>query len=74
MLKMSPLLSSGELQAILTDPHYTKLLQSKNVYVYRNALVHETIEHFEDYDELMPKVSGKPYLRACKKGTITLCG
>lgn len=62
-----PPISSGEFQAILTDSHYTKLLQSKRVYVYRNALVHETIEHFGDYDELMPKVSGKPYFVPPKK-------
>lgn len=62
-----PSISSGELLAILTDPRYTKLLQSKYVYVYRNALVHETVEDFGDYDELMPKVSGKPYYVPPKK-------
>ncbi|MFJ8065005.1 SEC-C metal-binding domain-containing protein [Psychrobacillus sp. NPDC096426] len=60
-------ITSGDLQAILTDPHNTKLLRSKYVYVYRNALVHETIEHFGDYDKLMPKVSGKPYYVPPKK-------
>lgn len=62
-----PSISSGELQAILTDPNYTKLLQSKYVNVYRNTMVHETIVHFGYYDELMSQVSGKPYYVPSKK-------
>lgn len=54
-------ISSGELRAILKDPHYTKLLQQKRVYVHRQALVHEKIELLEGYEKFLSVVAGKPY-------------
>ncbi|TQR21839.1 plasmid pRiA4b ORF-3 family protein [Psychrobacillus vulpis] len=62
-----PSISSRELRALLTDPHYTKLLESKHVFVHREALIHETIEYFEDYAEFFQEVIGKPFYVPAKE-------
>ncbi|MFJ5770779.1 SEC-C metal-binding domain-containing protein [Psychrobacillus sp. NPDC093180] len=60
-------ISSKELHELLTDYHYSKLLEGKYVHVSYNKLVHEAIEGFGDYDALMSKVKGKPYYIPSKK-------
>ena len=56
-----PAVSSRELQALLTDAHYTKLLEKEFVYVQAGKLVHESIVHFGDDAKLLQSTVGKPF-------------
>lgn len=57
----SPSISSSELRALITNPLYEKLLKKEFVFVYRDALIHETIEDLEDNSVFIQRVVGKPF-------------
>jgi Plasmid pRiA4b ORF-3-like protein/SEC-C motif len=62
-----PSVSSSELQALLTDFHYIKLLEKESVFVHKRALIHDEIEHVEDYSAFLHGTLGKPFYVPAKE-------
>ncbi|QFG01240.1 hypothetical protein PB01_17635 [Psychrobacillus glaciei] len=63
----TPSVSSSELHDLLTNPLYEKQLEEKYVFVYENALIHKTMEEFEDQTQFIQSVVGKPFYVPGKK-------
>ncbi|WP_391204726.1 plasmid pRiA4b ORF-3 family protein [Psychrobacillus sp. L4] len=59
--------SSSELLDLLSNPLYEKKLKNENILVYRNALIHKTMEELEDQTRLIQSVVGKPFYVPEKK-------
>lgn len=53
--------SSSDLEALLTDAQYTKLIENEFVFVQEGRLVHESIVHFGNDTELLQSTNGKPF-------------
>jgi len=53
--------SISDLQALLSDAQYTKLLENEFVFVQEGRLVHESIVHFGNDTELLQSTNGKPF-------------
>ncbi len=62
-----PSLSSGELLAVLTHPHYVKRLEIESVFVHKRALIHEAIEYVENYSAFLDGTIGKPFYVPAKE-------
>ena len=62
-----PSVSSSELQALLTDPHYAKLLEKESVFAHKRALIHDAIEYVENYSAFLQGTIGKPFYVPAKE-------
>lgn len=62
-----PSVSSSELQALLADSHYAKLLEKESVLTQKRALNHEEIEYVENYSAFIEGTIGKPFYVPAKE-------
>ncbi|WP_186670933.1 plasmid pRiA4b ORF-3 family protein [Sporosarcina sp. BP05] len=62
-----PSVSSSELQALLADSHYAKLLEKESVFAQKRALNHEAIEYVENYSAFIEGTIGKPFYVPAKE-------
>lgn len=60
-------ISSGELLAVLTTPHYVKQLEKESVFAHKRALIHDAIEYVENYSAFLDETIGKPFYVPAKE-------
>lgn len=65
--KNGPPLLRSELQALLNDPYYKKLLENESVFVERIALTHEALEYIGDFAAFFRETMDKPFYIPAKE-------